>query len=88
MQTSKLEVFIHLINIRFRKSSRNFNPTVCRAAKIAIVEAEEIVPTGTFDPDEVHLPGVFVKRIIKGENYEKKIEVSCIFLSDPDTDSF
>ena len=48
---------------------------MCRAAKVAIVEVEEIVPIGQLDPDEIHLPGVFVKRIIKGERYEKRIEV-------------
>lgn len=48
---------------------------MCRAAKVAIVEVEEIVPIGQLDPDEIHLPGVYVKRIIKGEKYEKRIEV-------------
>ncbi|KAK3930701.1 Succinyl-CoA:3-ketoacid coenzyme A transferase 1, mitochondrial [Frankliniella fusca] len=61
-------------NLVFRKSSRNFNPVMCRAARIGIVEVEEIVPVGQLQPDEIHLPGVFVKRIVKGEKYEKRIE--------------
>lgn len=59
-----------------RKSARNFNPVMCRAAQVGIVEVEEIVPVGQLQPDEIHLPGVFVKRIIKGEKYEKRIEVN------------
>ena len=51
---------------------------MCRAAKIGIVEVEEIVPVGQLQPDEIHLPGVFVKRIVKGEKYEKRIEVKFI----------
>jgi acyl CoA:acetate/3-ketoacid CoA transferase alpha subunit len=44
------------------------------AAKVTIAEVEEIVPVGTFDPDQVHTPGVYVKRLLKGEKYEKRIE--------------
>lgn len=58
----------------FRKSARNFNPDCAVAGKTCIVEVEEIVPVGSLDPDEVHLPGVYVHRLIKGENYEKRIE--------------
>ena len=61
-------------NVVFKKASRNFNPDVATAGKICIVEVEEIVPTGSLDPDSIHLPDVYVKRIIKGENYSKKIE--------------
>ncbi|XP_014216550.1 succinyl-CoA:3-ketoacid-coenzyme A transferase, mitochondrial [Copidosoma floridanum] len=61
-------------NLVFRKSARNFNPTMCKAARIAIAEVEEIVPAGQIDPDHVHLPGIYVDRIIKGERYEKRIE--------------
>ncbi|MCC6277406.1 MAG: CoA transferase subunit A [Oligoflexia bacterium] len=61
-------------NLLFRKSTRNFNPMMATAAKVTIVEAEEIVATGTFDPDQIHVPGVYVKRIIKGPSYVKRIE--------------
>lgn len=65
-------------NLIFRKSARNFNPVMCKAAKITIAEVEEIVDIGQLDPDHVHLPGIFVNRIIKGPAYEKRVEV-CIF---------
>lgn len=58
-----------------RKSAQNFNPTMCKAAKITIAEVEEIVPVGSIPPDEVHVPGIFVHRIVKGDKYEKRIEV-------------
>lgn len=61
-------------NLIFRKAARNFNPTMCKAAKIAIAEVEELVETGTLDPDSVHLPGIFVDRIIVGSKFEKRIE--------------
>ncbi|XP_076236376.1 succinyl-CoA:3-ketoacid CoA transferase isoform X1 [Calliopsis andreniformis] len=61
-------------NLIFRKSARNFNPVMCKAAKIAIAEVEEIVEIGDLDPDHVHLPGIFVDRIIKGPSYVKRIE--------------
>lgn len=51
---------------------------MAKAAKITIVEVEEIVDVGALDPDNIHLPGIFVDRIIKGENYEKRIEVSSV----------
>ncbi len=56
-------------NVQFRKASRNFNPDAATAGKICIVEAEEIVPAGALDPDQIHLPDVYVHRIVKGENY-------------------
>lgn len=59
-------------NLIFRKSARNFNPAMCKAAKVTIAEVEEIVDH--IDPDSVHVPSVFVHRIIKGESYEKRIE--------------
>lgn len=62
-------------NLVFRKSARNFNPVMCKAAKVAIVEVEEIVELGQLDPDQIHLPGIFVDRIVKGPSYEKRIEV-------------
>lgn len=67
-------------NLIFRKSARNFNPVMCKAAKVAIVEVEEIVELGKLDPDQIHLPGIFVDRIIKGSSYEKRIEVGSYFL--------
>lgn len=59
-------------NLIFRKSARNFNPAMCRAAKTTIAEVEEIVDE--IDPDNVHVPSIFVHRIILGEKYEKRIE--------------
>lgn len=61
-------------NLVFRLSARNFNPTMARAAKITIAEVEEIVELGAISPDEVHLPGIYVDRVIKGDKYEKRIE--------------
>lgn len=61
-------------NVIFRKSARNFNPAMARAAKTTIVEVEEIVPTGALSPEEIHLPGVYVDRLVKGQKYEKRIE--------------
>ncbi|XP_022912650.1 succinyl-CoA:3-ketoacid coenzyme A transferase 1, mitochondrial-like [Onthophagus taurus] len=61
-------------NLIFAKSARNFNPTMARAAKITIAEVEEIVEIGEICPDDVHLPGIYVQRIIKGEKFEKRIE--------------
>lgn len=61
-------------NLIFRKTARNFNSIMAMAGKITIAEVEELVEPGELDPDEVHTPGIFVQRIIKGENYEKWIE--------------
>jgi 3-oxoacid CoA-transferase subunit A len=61
-------------NLLFRKTARNFNPNVAMAGKITIVEVEEVVDTGTFDPDHVHLPGIYVHRIVVNANPEKRIE--------------
>jgi len=61
-------------NLRFRGTARNFNPAMASAGKITIVEAEEIVPAGTFSPEDVHVPGVFVNRIVAPPKYEKRIE--------------
>uniref|UniRef100_A0A8C5LYG4 Succinyl-CoA:3-ketoacid-coenzyme A transferase n=1 Tax=Leptobrachium leishanense TaxID=445787 RepID=A0A8C5LYG4_9ANUR len=61
-------------NIVFRKTARNFNQPMCKAAKVTLVEVEEIVETGTFAPEDVHIPSIYVDAIIKGENYQKKIE--------------
>ncbi|MEM9070358.1 MAG: CoA transferase subunit A [Myxococcota bacterium] len=61
-------------NITFRKTARNFNPMMAMAGKITVVEVDELVEVGTLDPDEVHLPGVYVQRVIVGRDYEKPIE--------------
>jgi len=61
-------------NLVWKGTSRNFNPDCARSGKICIAEVEEIVPAGELDPSEVHLPGIFVHRIIKGPSYEKRIE--------------
>jgi 3-oxoacid CoA-transferase subunit A len=61
-------------NLIFRKTARNFNPMVATAGKITIAEVEELVPVGSLDPDQIHTPGIFVKRIFQGSNYEKRIE--------------
>jgi 3-oxoacid CoA-transferase subunit A len=61
-------------NCIFRKTARNFSPMMCMAAKVTIVEAEEIVSVGELDPDRVHVPGVFVQRVVHGKSYEKWIE--------------
>ncbi|MDG4658034.1 CoA transferase subunit A [Ectobacillus antri] len=61
-------------NLVFRKTARNFNPVAAMAGKITIVEAEEIVEAGALDPDEIHTPGIYVQRVLLGENYEKRIE--------------
>lgn len=61
-------------NLVYRKTSRNFNPLAAMAGKITIAEVEEIVEIGELDPDHIHTPGVFVQRVLLGENYEKRIE--------------
>ena len=61
-------------NLLFRRTARNFNPNVAQAGRITVVEVEEIVETGTFDPDTVHLPGIFVHRIVLNAHPEKRIE--------------
>jgi len=61
-------------NLVYRKTARNFNPMMATAAKITIAEVEQLVEVGELDPDMVHTPSVYVKRIFQGENYEKKIE--------------
>ena len=60
-------------NLIFRKAARNFNPPAAMCGKICVAEVEEIVPTGSFDPDHIHLPGIYVNRIIQGD-HEKRIE--------------
>jgi len=61
-------------NLVFRKTARNFNQPMATAGKICVAEVEEIVPVGSLDPDCVHLPSIYVKRMILGAPYDKKIE--------------
>jgi 3-oxoacid CoA-transferase len=64
----------HAGNLVFRKTTRNFAPMMCTAARTTIAEVEELVPTGSIDPDQVHTPGIFVHRIFQGSGYERRIE--------------
>ncbi len=61
-------------NLIFKGTARNFNPNMCGAAKITVVEVEELVEAGELDPNFIHIPGVFMQRIFKGESFEKRIE--------------
>ena len=61
-------------NLIFRKTARNFNPNVAMAGRITVVEVEKIVDTGALDPDQIHLPGIFVHRIVLNATPEKRIE--------------
>ncbi|MFL6858563.1 MAG: CoA transferase subunit A [Allosphingosinicella sp.] len=61
-------------NLVFRKTARNFNQPMATAGKVCVAEVEEIVPVGSLDPDCIHLPSIYVKRIIRGAPYDKKIE--------------
>ncbi|HIC30463.1 MAG: CoA transferase subunit A [Flavobacteriaceae bacterium] len=61
-------------NLIFKGTARNFNPVMCGAAKITVAEVEELVPAGELDPNQIHIPGIFVQRIFKGETFEKRIE--------------
>jgi len=61
-------------NLIFAATARNFNPLMAMAGKITIAEVEELVPAGELDPNQIHTPGIYVHRIFKGENYEKRIE--------------
>jgi 3-oxoacid CoA-transferase subunit A len=61
-------------NLVFRRTAQNFNPVMCGAAKVTIVEAEEIVPVGQLAPDAIHVPSIYVKRLVCGKDYAKPIE--------------
>ena len=61
-------------NLIFKGTARNFNPNMCGAAKITVVEVEELVSAGSLDPNQIHVPGIFVQRIFEGTAYEKRIE--------------
>ncbi|WP_340064318.1 CoA transferase subunit A [Ascidiimonas aurantiaca] len=61
-------------NLIFKGTSRNFNPCMCGAARITVAEVEELLPAGALDPNQVHIPGIFVQRIFQGATFEKRIE--------------
>jgi len=61
-------------NLVFNKTAANFNPMMATAGKITVAEVEEIVPVGSLDPDQIHVPGIYVQRVLKGEKFEKRIE--------------
>lgn len=65
----------HFGNLRFYRTARNFGPLMAMAARVTVVEVEELVPVGALDPDDIHLPGVFVQRIFQGSDYENPIEI-------------
>jgi len=71
-------------NLQFRLTARNFNPAVAMAGKITVVEVEEIVETGAIEPDQVHLPGIYVHRIVLNATPEKRIEKRTITEVPPD----
>ena len=71
-------------NLIFRRTARNFNPAVAMAGKITVVEVEEIVLTGSFDPDAVHLPGIYVHRIVLNAQPEKRIEKRTVSAPTPE----
>jgi len=61
-------------NLMYRKTARNFNPMMATAARVTIAEVEELVSPGEIEPDQVITPGIYVRHIVKGENYERRIE--------------
>ncbi|WP_445383498.1 CoA transferase subunit A [Robiginitalea sp. IMCC43444] len=61
-------------NLIFKGTARNFNPCMCGAAKVTVAEVEELLPAGSLDPNQIHIPGIFVQRIFQGAHYEKRIE--------------
>jgi len=61
-------------NLIYRKTARNFNPMMATAAKVTVAEVEELVDVGGLDPNQIHTPGIYVKRILEGKDYEKRIE--------------
>ena len=71
----------HSGNLVFRKTTRNFSTSMVKAGRITIVEVEELVESGAIDPDQVHVPGIYVHRIFQGGNYQKRIEKRTIRLN-------
>ncbi|MBL8656503.1 MAG: CoA transferase subunit A [Altererythrobacter sp.] len=70
-------------NLVFRKTARNFNHPAATCGKLCVAEVEEIVPAGSLDPDAIHLPGVYVQRMIVGAPYDKKIEFRTVREREP-----
>ena len=67
-------------NLIYRKTARNFNTMMAAAGKITLAEVEDIVETGQLDPDQIHTPCIYVDRIIKGKNFEKRVERATVRL--------
>lgn len=61
-------------NLQFRKTTRNFSTSIAKAGDITIAEVEELVEPGELDPDQIHVPGIYIHRVFQGKNYEKRIE--------------
>ena len=61
-------------NLIFKGTARNFNPNMCGAATVTVAEVEELYPVGALDPNDIHIPGIFIQRIFKGDDYQKRIE--------------
>jgi 3-oxoacid CoA-transferase A subunit len=61
-------------NLVYRKTAMNFNPMMATAARVTIAEVEELVEVGHLDPNEIHTPGIFVQRVVRGPSFEKRIE--------------
>jgi 3-oxoacid CoA-transferase subunit A len=70
-------------NLVYRKTARNFNPVMATAGRVTIAEVEEIVDRGTFDPDQIHTPGIFVRRVIEATRNEKRIEKRTVRAASP-----
>lgn len=70
-------------NLVFRKTTRNFSTSMAKAGGITIVEVEQLVQPGELDPDQIHIPGIYVQRIFQGTGYEKRIERRTVRLTDP-----
>ena len=70
-------------NLLFRKTARNFNFPAATSGKVCVAEVEEIVPVGSLDPDAIHLPSIYVKRLILGAPYDKKIEFRTVRQREP-----
>jgi 3-oxoacid CoA-transferase subunit A len=63
-----------MVNLIYKSTARNFNPSMAIGGKITIAEVEELVPAGELDPNQIHTPGIYIHRIFKGEKFEKRIE--------------
>ncbi len=70
-------------NLQFRMTARNFSPMMCMAAKVTIVEAEHLVPVGAIEPDQVHVPGIYVSRVVQSKNLNRWIERRTVRKKEP-----